>query len=158
MLEHTVEKYGSGCRCGYDIGCDFRATLRDSILGEDFKRVTMVNALMHSFAHDWQCQLQFNPRRILSGIDGMTDYEDNERLYKFMNGCASTCRVSSRWHRAQKIERQLDLYNADRLEYLGKCNHTFDYILILWNCFATGKNLNSKYKWLLKLLKWPRNF
>lgn len=119
MLEYVVGCHGERGRCGYDIGCDFASTLRNSILSDECKNVTMVNALMHSFAHDWLCQLQYNPRRLLAGIDGMTDYEDNERLYKFLNGSAATGRVSSKFHRAQKLERQIDLYNADHLMNLG---------------------------------------
>lgn len=43
------------------------------------ERILHATSIMHSYAHQWECQLVFNPR-MLSGV-GLTDGEGSERLW-----------------------------------------------------------------------------
>lgn len=43
------------------------------------ERIRQATSIMHAYAHQWECQLVFNPRMIL-GV-GLTDGEGSERLW-----------------------------------------------------------------------------
>nr|KIR43991.1 hypothetical protein I312_06807 [Cryptococcus bacillisporus CA1280] len=79
-----TEVAGEDARIGllYDISCNFEAHLkkRDVFLTEREKgHLKCAVAVFHAYAHNWQCQLRYNPRKIESF--GRRDGEGCERLW-----------------------------------------------------------------------------
>lgn len=66
------------------------------------KRVRCATAIMHAYAHQWECQLVFNPR-MMDGV-GLTDGEGTERFWsrlRFLIGVlrhVSVCATRPRRH------------------------------------------------------------
>lgn len=88
---------------GYDVGCDFETTVRNSELG-DLARHNRLKCLVGSFhghAHNRLCQLSF----LATYVEGMglEDLEGCEHFFARSNGLAKSCRYANRFHRQQEI-------------------------------------------------------
>ncbi|KAI0072741.1 hypothetical protein K474DRAFT_1604536 [Panus rudis PR-1116 ss-1] len=88
---------------GYDIGCSFEKTVRNSSLGGDFlagRHMFCVNAF-HGYTHSYDCQVKHHPN-VTTGI-GLEDLETLERIFSASNNLASITRYASPYRRRQMI-------------------------------------------------------
>ncbi|KAJ7606265.1 hypothetical protein FB45DRAFT_1041458 [Roridomyces roridus] len=99
LLEHLGIKLG----VGYDIGCHFCTTLKNSELGPaaEAAQLRMLVGAFHGHAHNRLCQVCFLALYI-KGL-GIEDLEGCERAFSKTNGLAGCCRRASRFHRQQEI-------------------------------------------------------
>ncbi|KAJ7578621.1 hypothetical protein C8J56DRAFT_1111628, partial [Mycena floridula] len=88
---------------GYDVGCTFEVTLRNSRLGSRASEelYTSLVGLFHGYAHNRLCQL-LKLVLYLSGV-GLEDFETCERFFSLSNALASVTRHASIFHRRQAI-------------------------------------------------------
>ncbi|TFK17153.1 hypothetical protein FA15DRAFT_761178 [Coprinopsis marcescibilis] len=99
----------------YDVGCVLDRSLQlYDILPEDImRRVVWATSAMHAYAHQWSCQLVYNPR-FITGF-GLTDGEGVERLWSRLRKLIGICRGSLRGKRIWIIDRQASTI-ADELK------------------------------------------
>ncbi|KAJ7330903.1 hypothetical protein DFH08DRAFT_916509 [Mycena albidolilacea] len=108
LLEHLGERTGAG----YDVGCDFQTTLKNSPLGEcaKCKNFCCLVGAFHGHAHNRLCQLCFLATYV-EGL-GLEDLEGCERFFSGSNGLAKSCRYASRFHRQQEIMAYVKHYDT----------------------------------------------
>ncbi|KAJ2929278.1 hypothetical protein H1R20_g7813, partial [Candolleomyces eurysporus] len=118
--EQALSILGPRIAIGYDIGCKFASTIKNSVLGLRFAESNsrcLVNTY-HGYAHNYQCQTQNHPNNI-EGV-GLEDFETMEHFFSGSNAAAGLL-----WH-ATKFRRRLylDLYlkqaDADKYLQIGK--------------------------------------
>ncbi|KAJ7588725.1 hypothetical protein C8J56DRAFT_1004370 [Mycena floridula] len=100
---------------GYDIGCTFEVTLRNSPLGPRASEelYTSLVGLFHGYSHNRLCQL-LKLVLYLQGM-GLEDFETCERFFSLSNALASATRHASILHRRQAIveySRHSDSFHA----------------------------------------------
>ncbi|TFK16625.1 hypothetical protein FA15DRAFT_662016 [Coprinopsis marcescibilis] len=90
----------------YDVGCVMDRSLQlYNILPHDINtRIVWATSAMHAYAHQWSCQLVYNPR-FITGF-GLTDGEGVERLWLRLRKLIGICRGSLRGKRIWLIDRQ----------------------------------------------------
>ncbi|KAJ7307849.1 hypothetical protein DFH08DRAFT_719918 [Mycena albidolilacea] len=108
LLEHLGERTGAG----YDVGCDFQTTLKNSPLGEcaKCKNFRCLVGAFHGHAHNRLCQLCFLATYV-EGL-GLEDLEGCERFFSGSNGLAKSCQYASRFHRQQEITAYVKHYDT----------------------------------------------
>ncbi|KAJ7766007.1 hypothetical protein B0H14DRAFT_3510101 [Mycena olivaceomarginata] len=108
LLEHLGERTGAG----YNVGCDFQTTLKNSPLGEcaKCKNFRCLVGAFHGHAHNRLCQLCFLATYV-EGL-GLEDLEGCERFFSGSNGLAKSCRYASRFHRQQEITAYVKHYDT----------------------------------------------
>ncbi|KAJ6456535.1 hypothetical protein C8R45DRAFT_943719 [Mycena sanguinolenta] len=111
IVDTLLDSFGLKIGDGYDIGCHFETTIKNSDLG-DKARNNHFRSLVGSFhghAHNRLCQLSF----LATYVEGMglEDLEGCERFFSRSNGLARSVRYASKFHRRQEITtfmRQID--------------------------------------------------
>ncbi|KAJ7681542.1 hypothetical protein B0H14DRAFT_3101747 [Mycena olivaceomarginata] len=101
--EFLIEHLGDNIGNGYDVGCDFQTTIKNSPLAARARQCNfrcLVGAF-HGHAHNRLCQL-CNLATYVLGL-GCEDLEGCERFFSGSNGLAKSCRYASRFHRQQEI-------------------------------------------------------
>ncbi|KAJ7608101.1 hypothetical protein DFH06DRAFT_1066262, partial [Mycena polygramma] len=108
----------------YDIGCvlDHSLRLYDFTLKGFRERLLLCTSVMHSYGHQWRCQIIYNPR-IRPGI-GLTDGEGVERIWSLLRFLISKTRCSSAAMRMWALERQLLAIGDSHRKDLGKWMQT----------------------------------
>ncbi|KAL0572368.1 hypothetical protein V5O48_009603 [Marasmius crinis-equi] len=103
----------------YDIACvlDRSIQLYDFLPDSIVSRLQFATAAMHAYAHQWSCQLHYNPR-LRWGL-GLTDGEGTERLWSRLRKLIGIERRSSLARRAWLLDRQCDAIAQDNREDLG---------------------------------------
>ncbi|KAJ7801403.1 hypothetical protein B0H14DRAFT_3489656 [Mycena olivaceomarginata] len=103
VVEVLLDTFGLKLGGGYNIGCHFEATLKNSKLGDKactnhFKSLV---GSFHGHAHDRLCQLSF----LVTYVKGLEleDLEGCERYFSRSNGLAKSVRYASKFHRTQEI-------------------------------------------------------
>ncbi|KAK7047994.1 hypothetical protein R3P38DRAFT_3306983 [Favolaschia claudopus] len=102
-----LEAFGPDLGIGYDIGCGFCITIRNSPLGEKAKALnlkTLVGAF-HGHAHNRLCQLKYLATYV-NGL-GLEDLEGCERFFSKSNSLSRAVRYASVFHRRQSIATYL---------------------------------------------------
>ncbi|KAJ6592957.1 hypothetical protein B0H19DRAFT_890330, partial [Mycena capillaripes] len=103
VVQELLDAFGMKIGAGYDIGCHFEATVRNSQLGEQARtnRLKCLVGSFHGHAHNRLCQLSF----LATYVEGMglEDLEGCERYFSRSNALAKSCRYASRFHRQQEI-------------------------------------------------------
>ncbi|KAF7371636.1 hypothetical protein MVEN_00019100 [Mycena venus] len=107
ITDALLDAFGADNGMGYDIGCGFSTTIKNSPLGDraqalNFK--TLVGAF-HGHAHNRLCQLRYLATYVL-GL-GLEDLETCERTFSKTNGLARAIRYASVFHRRQSIATYL---------------------------------------------------
>ncbi|KAF9036399.1 hypothetical protein BJ165DRAFT_1417245 [Panaeolus papilionaceus] len=102
-LDRLLDAFGSDLAIGYDIGCKFGTTVKNSPLGlqaEELHTRFLVGNF-HGHAHNRKCQL----RNLAAYIDGtgLDPFEGCESYFSLSNGLAPSTRSSSIFHRRQTI-------------------------------------------------------
>ncbi|KAJ7300506.1 hypothetical protein DFH08DRAFT_919255 [Mycena albidolilacea] len=103
VVEVLLDTFGLKLGGGYDIGCHFESTLKNSELG-DKARTNRFKSLVGSFhghAHNRLCQLSFLATYV-EGL-GLEDLEGCERYFSRSNALAKSVRCASKFHRRQEI-------------------------------------------------------
>ncbi|RXW16674.1 hypothetical protein EST38_g9188 [Candolleomyces aberdarensis] len=87
----------------YDVGCvlDRSITKYEIFSIQIAERLLMATSVMHSYVHQWSCQLHYNPR-LKTGL-GLTDGENVERLWSRIRGLIGANR------RTLLLDRQLQM-------------------------------------------------
>ncbi|RXW17203.1 hypothetical protein EST38_g8659 [Candolleomyces aberdarensis] len=103
----------------YDVGCVLDRSLQlYNILPESItNRMTFATSVMHSYVHQWACQLAYNPR-FRDGL-GLSDGEGVERYWSRMRKIIGVCRTSGRTRRLWLIDRLTARIGADSRDNLG---------------------------------------
>ncbi|KAF8451140.1 hypothetical protein L210DRAFT_3500312 [Boletus edulis BED1] len=103
----------------YDIGCVIDRSIGqyDIISHSIASRLRFATIAMHTYGHEWACQLVYNPR-IIEGL-GLTDGEGTERLWSRFIKLIGIERSSSWQHRLWLINRQAKAVGIAMLHDLG---------------------------------------
>lgn len=84
-------------------------------------------AVFHAYAHNWQCQLQYNPRKIESF--GRRDGEGCERLWSKLVKLIRLNRRANASLRLMNLHFKVDEINESARTDLGGCSLSFDSLL-----------------------------
>jgi hypothetical protein len=103
VVSKLLEVFGKDLGGGYDIGCRFKTTLSQSVLGQSARELnhTSLVGAFHGHAHNRLCQLD-HLTTYVKGI-GLEDLEGCERTFSKSNVLASSVHYSSIFHRRQAI-------------------------------------------------------
>ncbi|KAJ2915403.1 hypothetical protein MD484_g5010, partial [Candolleomyces efflorescens] len=103
----------------YDVGCVMaRSVERYELFPEAVsKRLTFGTSIMHSYAHEFACQIVHNPR-YREGV-GLSDGEGTERLWSRLGGLIGITRMCARHKRIFFLDRQLSAVGAEMRDSLG---------------------------------------
>ncbi|KZP28753.1 hypothetical protein FIBSPDRAFT_728861 [Athelia psychrophila] len=139
----------------YDIGCVLDVSINKfDILPEDImQRIMFATTAMHAYAHQWSCQLMYNPR-LKPGL-GLSDGEGVERLWSRMRRLIGVTRTVGRRRRIWILDRQLTFIGFDMRGFLGdwinrKLNSgvvamTKDSEQVIRECGATEEELRKQW-------------
>ncbi|KAI0712638.1 hypothetical protein C8Q76DRAFT_769169 [Earliella scabrosa] len=99
---------------GYDIGCEFTATVRNSSIGPAFFKSgsRFCVPAFHGYSHEYDCQVKFHPNRI-PGM-GLEDLETMERIFSNSNQLASVIRYASPYRRRALIALFFEHWDEER--------------------------------------------
>ncbi|EFI28012.1 hypothetical protein CC1G_14504 [Coprinopsis cinerea okayama7 len=103
----------------YDVACVLDRSLETYDILPDAltSRLCLITSAMHSYAHQWSCQLYYNPR--LRKFTGLTDGEGVERFWAKHRRVIPLMRVSGREKRLQLIDRLTAAIGAEARDGLG---------------------------------------
>jgi hypothetical protein len=126
VVAKLLDAFGDRLGGGYDIGCQFQATLDNSLLGPLARslRHTLLVGAFHGHAHRQLCQL-FSLTTYIKGL-GIEDLETCERTFSKSNSLASALRYTTVFHRQQAIDSYFE--HNDEFEVYGNlCKSVFYY-------------------------------
>ncbi|KAJ7812493.1 hypothetical protein B0H14DRAFT_3090485 [Mycena olivaceomarginata] len=150
VVEVLLDTFGLKLGGGYDIGCHFESTLKNSELG-DKARTNRFKSLVGSFhghAHNRLCQLSFLATYV-EGL-GLEDLEGCERYFSRSNALAKSVRYASKFHRRQEITTFMK--QIDDLEVYANLSRGF-FIAFTTADGNLGKFLCDNYRQALKILQ-----
>ncbi|KAJ2923506.1 hypothetical protein H1R20_g13589, partial [Candolleomyces eurysporus] len=103
----------------YDVGCIVdRSCEQFNILPETMSsRLSFSTSIMHSYAHEFTCQIVYNPR-YCEGV-GLSDGEGTERLWSRLTGLIRLTRMCGRKKRIYYLDRQVAAIGAEMRDELG---------------------------------------
>lgn len=116
IVNHLLDVLPGVLAGGYDVGCKFESTIRNSTLGPTATtRYHSLIGVFHGHAHARSCQL----RKLGTYIEGqgLANLEDCERFFSKSNALATTVRSASVFHRRQAIGDYC--YHTDNYETFG---------------------------------------
>ena len=145
-----LDAFGLNIGDGYDIGCHFGATIKNSELGDKARKNNFRSLVgsFHGHAHNRLCQLSF----LATYVEGMglEDLEGCERYFSRSNGLAKSVRYASRFHRRQDITTFMK--QIDDLETYANLSTCFVNV-VSPHSGVVGKFLCDNYRQALKILK-----
>ncbi|KAJ6563273.1 hypothetical protein DFH09DRAFT_920315 [Mycena vulgaris] len=102
-----MDAFGADLGSGYNIGCGFDTTIKNSPLGPKAKDLNfkMLVGAFHGHAHHQMCQLRYLATYVL-GL-GVEDLEGCERFFSKSNALSRSVRCASVFHRKQTIATYL---------------------------------------------------
>ncbi|KAF7972323.1 hypothetical protein HWV62_18424 [Athelia sp. TMB] len=122
LMEHVLALLPPEATCVFiiDVGCVFDVSLNKYYIITDdaLKRIKFCTSAMHAYAHQWSCQLRYNPR-LQKGM-GLSDGEGVERLWSRLRRLIGITRTMGRRHRLWIIDRFLASVAQDHREELGQ--------------------------------------
>ncbi|KAJ7593286.1 hypothetical protein C8J56DRAFT_779295 [Mycena floridula] len=106
--------------CLYDLACvmDRSSELYDLFPLDVIERLQFATTAMHAYAHQWSCQLLFNPR-LRPGL-GLTDGEGVEHIWAAIRALIGIARHSSRTRRIWLLDRLLKSTASRHRDTLGE--------------------------------------
>ncbi|KAJ3870457.1 hypothetical protein F5051DRAFT_447676, partial [Lentinula edodes] len=123
IVAKALEVFGNRWVMGYDIGCSFETTVRNSSLGPEFERKqcqTCVNAF-HGYSHNGTCQQKYHPLSIRG--TGLEDLETLERFFSSSNQLASITHYMSSYRRRVFIDMFLQQWDREKYHNLATMLH-----------------------------------
>ncbi|KAF7981244.1 hypothetical protein HWV62_34613 [Athelia sp. TMB] len=122
LMEHVLTLLPPQATCMFiiDVGCVFDVSLNKyEIIADDaLNRIKFCTSAMHAYAHQWSCQLKYNPR-LQKGM-GLSDGEGVERLWSRIRRLIGVTRTMGRRRRLWIIDRFLASVAQDHREELGQ--------------------------------------
>ncbi|OCH88551.1 hypothetical protein OBBRIDRAFT_734191 [Obba rivulosa] len=121
VVNHILDVHQHNCGCGYDIGCAFAETAKNSkLLGPKVAEYGMqfVVCAFHGYAHNQLCQLVNHPL-YLSGYS-IEDLEGMERVFAASNTVARGIRYASRFHYTQSLDLHFQQWDEDKYTELSR--------------------------------------
>ncbi|EMD33855.1 hypothetical protein CERSUDRAFT_55723, partial [Gelatoporia subvermispora B] len=119
IVSKVLQLFGPAGLLGYDIGCDFEQTVKQSSLGPLWEKLRWrccVNAF-HGYSHNFRCQTRYHPNNIL-GM-GLEDLETLERIFSASNQLAAIIRYASRFRRHVAIAMFYKQWDEDKYANLA---------------------------------------
>ena len=114
IVQKLLDTFGKDLGLGYDIGCKFKTTVRQSSLGAQARELnlTCLVGAFHGHAHNRICQLS----HLATYVDGLglEDLEGCERAFSKSNALAAAIRHASIFHRMQAIATYFE--HTDKFE------------------------------------------
>lgn len=119
MIAQIIETHQPGTLGGYDIGCSFEGTVKNSSLGGlyEAKNAHLCVNAFHGYSHSHMCQMKYHPN-IIKGI-GLEDLETMEQVFSSSNQLASVIWYASRYRRRLFIEAYFKQWDIDKYQNLG---------------------------------------
>ncbi|KAJ7640652.1 hypothetical protein B0H17DRAFT_1163952 [Mycena rosella] len=107
IADSLLDAFGPDFGFGYDIGCRFEETIKNSPLGPKAKLLNfkMLVGSFHGHAHNRMCQLRYLATYV-PGL-GLEDLEGCKRYFSRSNALARTVQYASVFHRKQSITTYL---------------------------------------------------
>ena len=118
--QFLLQVYGEDQLLGFDIGCSFESTLRNSpMLGTDarVKGLQVIVNMFHSWAHNCLCQLKYHPA-YRTGM-GLEDLESLEHFFSSSNTIACTIRHSTNYHWCQAVDLHFWQWGDEKYQELS---------------------------------------
>ena len=112
IVSKLLNVFGEGLGGGYDIGCQFKTTLVNSVIGshaQELQHTSLVGAF-HGHAHSCLCQLS-HLTTYVQGL-GLEDLETCEQIFLKSNTLALATQYVNIFHRQQAISIYFQ-YNND---------------------------------------------
>ncbi|KAG0691985.1 hypothetical protein DFH29DRAFT_986014 [Suillus ampliporus] len=140
VVARLLDVFGDGLGGGYDIGCQFKVTLNNSILGPLVRSLnhTCLVGAFHGHAHRRLCQL-FSLTTYIKGL-GIEDLETCERTFSKSNSLASSLRYASVFHRQQAIDSYFE-HNNDFEIYANLSNFLYNNYKQALDMLANGNTV-----------------
>ncbi|KAJ7831870.1 hypothetical protein B0H13DRAFT_2240523 [Mycena leptocephala] len=103
ITDALLDAFGLDLGEGYDIGCGFETTIKNSPIREKARRLNLraLVGAFHGHAHNRMCQLRFLTTYV-RGL-GLEDLECCERFFSKSNTLSHSTRYASVFHRQQSI-------------------------------------------------------
>ncbi|PLW29750.1 hypothetical protein PCANC_20873 [Puccinia coronata f. sp. avenae] len=104
-------------RIMYDIGCSLEKFIQlRKMFPKHIDRMKFATSIFHSYVHEWECQLKYNPR--YNDGWGLSDGEGLERLWSYLSALVSPLRYATRNHRLNSLHHRCMFHNAVGIEKL----------------------------------------
>jgi len=116
--------YGAYLAVGYNIGCTFASTIRNSpLLAQKaaLLRLRMLVPVFHGHAHNQGCQLYWHPMYIAGA--GLEDFETCKHVFSLSNDLVGGTRHTSAFHQSQAIEQYFAFWDEDKYSNLSELHH-----------------------------------
>src|SRR6266550_179294 len=139
---------------GYDIGCKFGTTVKNSPLGDLATRLNFRSLVgsFHGHAHGRICQLS-HLATYVEGL-GLEDLEGCERFFSKSNALARSIRYATTFHRQQSIVLFLEhMDNLETYANLSKPGFRLLYPISLYSLVSPGRFLVNNYKQAVEILR-----
>ncbi|KAJ3541684.1 hypothetical protein NM688_g6049 [Phlebia brevispora] len=119
ILNKTLDTHEPRTMGGFDIGCAFASTVKNSSLASKFqqKEASLCVNAFHGYSHNYPCQLKNHPT-VIEGM-GLEDLETMERIFSSTNRLASVTRYMSPYRRSLFIETYLQQWDEEKYANLG---------------------------------------
>lgn len=120
-MQKLLDVFGEDLGIGYDIGCQFASTLRNSPLGElaEALNTEMMVGEFHGHAHNRLCQL--SRLGLYQAGRGLEPLEFCETFFSKSNRLAGTTRYATAFHRHQAITEYFR--HTDTMETYANLSH-----------------------------------
>lgn len=148
-IEYALKNRNEGQRLAlmYDVVCQCQTRLEKEfpiLKDEDTKYAVPI---FHSYAHDINCQMTYNPRYSDDGFFGLTDGESVERLWSFLNGFASMSRSMLKETRSLLLTDAVIYYSRGRNEEIPRIiKKKYDECNVFIQAFDTTKEKKKELK------------
>ncbi|KAI0323240.1 hypothetical protein GY45DRAFT_1213278, partial [Cubamyces sp. BRFM 1775] len=132
IVAKVHEVLGANVMIGYDIGCAFKETVRNSSLGAQAHALGTrfcVNSF-HGYSHSYDCQVVNHPN-VIQGM-GLEDLEGLERVFSASNQLAPVIRYAAPYLRRVLIDLHFQQWDHEKYSNIG---------LMLYNNIVQALNI-----------------
>ncbi|KIJ40090.1 hypothetical protein M422DRAFT_257161 [Sphaerobolus stellatus SS14] len=149
LLAHLPADWNVGLL--YDIACQVEwSMLKHGILAEFYHRLCFAVSVFHTYGHDWACQLNYHPRKIVGY--GLSDGEGCKRLWSSLKRLIPSLRVSGEWK--DQVEYQIaplkpDISIQRILELRLSRSECFERVKQLEKVLRDGIDMDSEHETVL---------
>lgn len=120
VINYILYVFGYRQGVGFDIGCSFDATVKNSKMlsgkASEKELQILVNAF-HGWAHNHMCQLEYHPLYRV-GV-GLEDLETLEHVFSSSNNIARTIWHATSYHWLQAVDLHFRQWDDDKYSMLS---------------------------------------
>ena len=145
--------YGHDQALGFDVGCSYDATVKNSpLLGPDakVKGLQIIDNAFHGWVHNQLCQLKYHP--VYHTSIGLEDLETLKCFFSSSNTIACMIWHVMRFHWHQAVDLHFWQWNEEKYQDLSMC-----YILLFVCCIILTSLPSSMQLFLEQLQTGPGN-